>query len=87
MTCQIRSGEKSRKSVRSRQDLSNEYLLAKMGVDTAENGPLKVCQKYPKVRKKVRINIGDQAPAERGRMGREEDSERPVLLDCPLSDP
>ena len=23
---------------------SNEYLLAKFGVDTAENGPLKVCQ-------------------------------------------
>ena len=24
---------------------SNEYLLAKCGVDTAENGPLKVCEK------------------------------------------
>ena len=40
------------KSCRSRQELSNdpnsnEYLLvvAKFGVDTAENGPLKVCQK------------------------------------------
>ena len=27
---------------------SNEYLLAKFGVDTAENGPLKVCQKLAK---------------------------------------
>ena len=33
------------KSCRSRQELSHEYLLAKLGVDTAENGPLKVCQK------------------------------------------
>ena len=24
---------------------SNEYLLANVGVDTAENGPLKVCEK------------------------------------------
>ena len=24
---------------------SNEYLLTKFGVDTAENGPLEVCQK------------------------------------------
>ena len=30
------------KSCRSRQDVSNEYLLAKFGVDTAENEPLKV---------------------------------------------
>ena len=30
------------KSYRSRQELSNEYLLAKLGVDTAENEPLKV---------------------------------------------
>ena len=27
-------------SCRSRQELSNEYLLAKFGVDTAENEPL-----------------------------------------------
>ena len=27
---------------------SNEYLLAKLGVDTAENGPLKVCQQLAK---------------------------------------
>ena len=37
------SGAKARKSCRSRQELSNEYLLAKFGVDTAENEPLKVC--------------------------------------------
>ena len=30
------------KSCRSRQELSNEYFLAKIGVDTAENEPLKV---------------------------------------------
>ena len=27
---------------------SSYYLLAKFGVDTAENGPLKVCQKLAK---------------------------------------
>ena len=33
------------KSCRSRQELSNEYLLAKIGVGTAENEPLKVWEK------------------------------------------
>ena len=28
---------------RSRREFSNEYLLAKIGVDTAENEPLQVC--------------------------------------------
>ena len=28
---------------RSRRELSNEYLLAKFGFDTAENEPCKVC--------------------------------------------
>ena len=28
---------------RSRRELSNAYLLAKFGFDTAENGPSKVC--------------------------------------------
>ena len=40
---------------------SNEYLLAKFGVDTAENGPLKVCQQFAKslkLVKKVGKNIG-----------------------------
>ena len=34
------------------------YLFAKIGVDTAENGPLKVCQQLPKSQKNVRINEG-----------------------------
>ena len=38
----------------SREELSNEDLLAKIGVDTAENGPLKVCQKLGKSQKNVR---------------------------------
>ena len=41
-------GAKACKSCRSRQELSNEYLLAKFGVDTAENKPLKICQKLAK---------------------------------------
>ena len=28
---------------KSRRELSNEYLLAKIGLDTAENEPCKVC--------------------------------------------
>ena len=36
------SGAKICKFCRSRQQLSNEYLLSKIGVDTAENEPLKV---------------------------------------------
>ena len=35
-------GAKACKSCRSRQELSNDYLLAKSGIDTAENEPLKV---------------------------------------------
>ena len=31
---------------RSRRELSNEYLLAKIGVDTAENEPIEVWGKY-----------------------------------------
>ena len=31
---------------RSRRELSNEYLLAKIGVDTAENEPLEVWGKF-----------------------------------------
>ena len=38
-------GAKACKSCRSRQELSNEYLLAQIGVDTAENEPLKVLRK------------------------------------------
>ena len=36
-------GTKVCKSCRSCQELANEYLLAKFGVDTAENEPCKVC--------------------------------------------
>ena len=36
------SGAKECKSCRSRRELSNEYLIAKIGFDTAENEPLKV---------------------------------------------
>ena len=47
------SGAKVCTSCRSRHDLSNEYLLAKIGFDTAENGPLQVCQRLaPKARRK-----------------------------------
>ena len=35
-------GAKVRNSCRSRQNLSNEHSLPKIGVDTAENVPLKV---------------------------------------------
>ena len=42
------NGAKAFKSCRSRQQVSNEYLLAKFGVDTAENEPLKVRQKLAK---------------------------------------
>ena len=52
------SGAKACKSCRSRQELPNEYITAKFGFDTAENEPLKVCQKLAKARIKVRTNIG-----------------------------
>ena len=42
------SGAKACKSCRSRQELSNEYLLAKIRFDTAENESLKVCQTFAK---------------------------------------
>ena len=42
LNCRGRRGAKEYKSCRSRQELSNEYLLAKIGFDTAENEPLKV---------------------------------------------
>ena len=46
------SGMVQRKKCGSRQQLSNEYLLAKFGLDTAENEPPKgaknVCSKGPR---------------------------------------
>ena len=38
-------GAKERRSDRSRQELSNEYLVAKFGFDTTVNEPSKVCEK------------------------------------------
>ena len=43
------SGAKAQKYCRSRQELSNEYLLAKIGVDTAENKRLHVGTKISEV--------------------------------------
>ena len=40
----ISSGAKVRKSCRPRKTLQNEYLVAKIGVDRAENGPLKAAR-------------------------------------------
>ena len=37
------SGAKACKSCRSRQELSNEYLIANFGLDPAENESVKVC--------------------------------------------
>ena len=64
------SGAKACKSCRSRQELLNEYLLANFGFDTAENEPLKVCQKIAKVRITVRKNIGEGFQREAVRGGR-----------------
>ena len=65
--------QKKCKSYKSHQELSKslldrdpysqylvtiEYLLAKIGFATAENGPLKVCEKLAKSWKKVEVNIG-----------------------------
>ena len=43
LNCWCRRGAKECKSDKSRQELPNEYLLAKFGYDTAENEPCKVC--------------------------------------------
>ena len=40
----VRSGAKICKSCRSHQALSNEYFLAKIGADTAENEPRQFCR-------------------------------------------
>ena len=53
---------------RSRRELSNEYLLARIGVDTAENEPLEVWEKIqftihftPYAEAFARLNPGLQA--------------------------
>ena len=63
------SGAKACQSCRSRQELSNEHLLAKFGFDTAENEPLKVCKKKPEVGINVRKDIGAAARPFHGRAG------------------
>ena len=45
LTFWMLSGANICKSCGSRQELSNEYLLVKIGVDTAENEPLKIWRK------------------------------------------
>ena len=68
LNSRMRSSAKVCKSCRSRRELSNEYLLfsihcllANFGVDTAENGSLKVCQKLAKRWKKRKLEkTGDQ---------------------------
>ena len=49
------SGAKACKSCRSRQELSNEYFLAKFVVDTEENEPCKVCSFGWKIRERFGI--------------------------------
>jgi hypothetical protein len=44
------NGGKTCKSCRSRQELCNEYLLAKFGVDAEENEPYEVCSFGWKIR-------------------------------------
>ena len=39
--------------------LQTEPLVAKIGFDTTETGPLKVCQKLANSEEQVRINIGE----------------------------
>ena len=55
----MRSGANVCKSCRSRQGLSNDYVLAKIRFDTAENEPLKVCQKLEQSWRNVRKNGGE----------------------------
>ena len=55
LKCWGLSGAKACKSCRSRQELSNEYLLAKFGVDTEENEPCKVCSFGWKIRERFDI--------------------------------
>ena len=47
------------KSCRSRQELSHKFLIANIGFDTAENGPLKVYQKQ-KFKKKLEQTQADE---------------------------
>ena len=59
-----------------RDSYSNEYFVAKFGVDTAESGPLKVCQNWQQLslRNRVRRFLGalrlERRADERGHRGR-----------------
>ena len=46
------------KSCRSRRELSNEYLVAKLSFDTGEIESRKVCQMLGQTWDRARINIG-----------------------------
>ena len=59
---------------RSRRELSNEYSLAKFGLDTAENEPILILINFSSLQ---RFNF-DRAPASPG--GREDRQELPGLL-------
>ena len=56
------SGAKTCKSCRSRQELSNEYLLAKFSVDTEENEPYKICSFGWKIREWFDIEPFNYSP-------------------------
>ena len=49
------SGAKACKCCRSFQELSNEYFVAKFGVDTEENEPYKVCSFGRKIRERFDV--------------------------------
>ena len=68
---------------RSRRELSNEYLLAKIGVDTAENEPLQVCplSAYRSPRSVLRVK--DPAPAE---ATAESTNNKPALVNDKISE-
>ena len=54
---------------RSRRELSNEYLLAKIGVDTAENEPLEVWGKIIQYISILFIRVLTRDPTPRGEWG------------------
>ena len=56
------SGPKACKSSRSRQEVSNEYLLANIGFDTAENEPLKVCGSLTYVIRNLNLSRSSDYP-------------------------
>ena len=72
------SGAKACKSCRSRQELSNEYLLAKIGFDTAENEPFNFhnfssLQRFNFHRAVVSVEVSKQHEARLGMRKLEDD--------------